>query len=245
MNELFTILTFTVPGFLAYFWINLFGFTPSTKRDNSEVVIFSALLWIPIVILIVIIYELFAFITHFDFLYPDKNVPLLRRDWEYIISIDDLKNKLKLIWFFLYYLGSSIIISYIGTKIFTSNFYKYFRKKVNKVRKKNGIAPLSEQSTVWNQMFLTKEGQLVEYKKIGEGNSYVGMLINVPRAHEQEKGIVLEAVDHWTKIMEYYDVQLDQTYVDATNGYVINVFNLEKALEAQRLFNQRFPNGVT
>lgn len=117
-------------------------------------------------------------------------------------------------------------------------------EQVNKAREKNHIAPLGTHSTVWDSTFLNNESQIVGYKRNGEAESVKGCLIRVPRAHEAGKAIVLEAVEHWTNVMEYYDVEIEQTYVDIDNGIVINVYNLNRAREAEALFNERFPDGI-
>ncbi|MCJ7988946.1 hypothetical protein MUB15_06085 [Priestia sp. OVS21] len=64
MKSLISLIIFTLPGLLAYFWINLFGLTPTTKRDKSEVIAISALLWIPTVATILISYQIMAGLSH-------------------------------------------------------------------------------------------------------------------------------------------------------------------------------------
>ncbi|PAF33991.1 hypothetical protein CHH69_18270 [Terribacillus saccharophilus] len=123
--------------------------------------------------------------------------------------------------------------------------YTHLLKLVNKVRVKNNVAPLSEQSTVWNAMFLGNHGQVIEYRKVEDPRFVlVGNLAKVPRAHEPSRDIVLEAVDHWAKIMEYYTVEVENTFIDTQTGTIISIFNQQQASEAQDLFNERFPEGV-
>ncbi|MBX9971142.1 hypothetical protein H7K06_26845 [Priestia aryabhattai] len=245
MKSLISVIIFTLPGLLAYFWINLFGLTPTTKRESSEVVAISALLWIPIVAIILFMYQIMALITHLSIAQPPFDIIFIKKDWTLLSNkITDLNKLSENIWFLLFYIFSSIIISFLVAKFIMQKGYKFMLEQVNKVREENGIAPLSEKTTVWNEMFLNNKGQVVEFSK-GESSEagIVGSLVKVPRAHEPDKGIVLEAVDHWTKVMEYYHVDIDHTFIDTSNGTVIKVYNSDQALEAQRLYRERVDNG--
>lgn len=245
LNSLISLLIFTLPGLLAYFWINLFGVTPTTKRESSEVVAISALLWIPIVAVVLFIYQLLAYISHWEIINPSFDVPLFEKNWMIISKITDINKLSETTWFLLYYVITSIITSFHVARFISSKGYKFVLDKINNVRSKNGIAPLSEHTTVWNEMFLNNNGQIVEYSKIEEPNfTIIGCLIKVPRAHEPEKGIVLEATDHWAKVMEYYNVQIENVYIDTSSGTILKIYNLEQSLEAQDLYNERFPSGA-
>lgn len=245
MKEVIALIIFTVPGLITYFWINLFGITPTTKRDKSEVAAISILLWIPIVSVVLIVYNLLALLSRCTRIQPNFNIPVLKKEWIYIDNLESLIKLSGNVWFILFYILITIVVSFYLAKFISKFAYKKMLEQINKVREKNNIAPLGMHATVWDSTFLNNEGQIIELKKQGETESISGCLIKVPRAHESGKSIVLEAIDHWTKIMEYYDVQIDQTYVDIDNGIVINIYNFDKALEAEELYNQRFPNGIT
>ncbi|MCJ7988947.1 hypothetical protein MUB15_06090 [Priestia sp. OVS21] len=158
-------------------------------------------------------------------------------------KITDINKLTDNIWFLLYYVLLSLVVSFLLAIIIFVKGYPLLLEYINKVRISRGVAPLSSQSTVWNQMFLNNEGQIVEYNK-GDGSaSLIGCLVNVPRAHEPDKSIVLEAVDHWTNVMEYYDVPIDNTFIDTITGTVIKVYNSNYAEEAQQLYNERVDSG--
>lgn len=246
MNEFLTLIIFTIPGLLAYFWIQLFGLTPTSKRESTEVIAISALLWIPIVISVLIIYQLLALTSHWSILHPSIDIPILKKNW-FLISneINDLTKLSKKNWFILYYVTSSILISFYISKFITGKGYKFLLDKINKVREENGIAPLSEQTTVWNTMFLQNVGQIVEVSKIdSQEKSLVGCLTKVPRANEPSKDIVLEATDHWAKIMEYFDVRIEHVFIDTTSGTIIKIYDSNEALQAQDLYNQGVSEGT-
>ncbi|MER2107446.1 MAG: hypothetical protein ABS949_10955 [Solibacillus sp.] len=245
MESAITLIIFTVPGLLTYFWINLFGITPAIKKNNSEMAAISILLWVPILGIVFTIYNLLALLSRYKLLQPEKSVPILKKDWRYIDSLSDLVELSGSIWFLFFYILLTVITSYSLAKFASMTLYNKFLKHINNVRSKNDIAPYDKHTTVWDSVFLNNDGQIVEYKKYGESESIKGCLVKVPREHEPGKSIVLEAVDHWTNVIEYYTVQIDYTYVDIENGIVINIYNLEKALEAETLFNIRFPNGIT
>ncbi|MCU1808170.1 hypothetical protein NVV31_22625 [Cytobacillus firmus] len=243
MNQVISLILFTIPGLLTYFWINLFGVTSTTKQNNKEVSAISILLWIPILCVVLIIYNFLALTTRWKEIHPNYNIPILKRDWRYIDSLVDLTALSSNIWFILFYLLLTIIISFYLGKVISKYGYKRIIDKVNDIRRNNNIAPLGLHSTVWDSIFLGNDGQIIEYRNQGE--SIKGHLIKVPRSHEEKKAIGLEAVDHWGRVMEYYDVEIELTYVDTENGIIINVYNFERALEAQDIFNDRFPDGIT
>lgn len=245
MQEIITLIIFTVPGILTYFWINLFGVTPSTKKSNNEVVVISILLWIPIICIVLVTYNLLALASRWKVLHLSYDIPILKKEWRYVDNLGDLITLSGNIWFILFYTLLTVIVSFYLAKFISKYAFRKMMNQVNKVRKKNNIAPLGSHSTVWDSTFLNNDGQIVEYKRNGEVESIKGCLIRVPRAHETGKSIVLEAAEHWTNVMKYYHVEVEQTYVDIDNGVVINVYNLNRAREAEALFNERFPDGIT
>lgn len=48
MEQLISVLVFSLPGLLAYFWIQILGINPAVKHNAGELVGLSALLWIPV-----------------------------------------------------------------------------------------------------------------------------------------------------------------------------------------------------
>ncbi len=245
MQEIVTLIIFTVPGLLTYFWVNSFGITPTSKRNNSEVTAISILLWIPIICIVLVTYNLLALASRWKVFHSSYDIPILKKEWRYVDKLGDLITLSGDVWFILFYTLLTVIVSFYLAKFISNDLYRKMVGQVNKVRKKNNIAPLGTHATVWDSTFLENDGQIVEYKRNGEAESIMGCLIRVPRAHETGKAIVLEAVEHWTNVMEYYHVEIEQTYVDIDNGIVINVYNLNRAREAEAAFNVRFPDGIT
>ncbi|GAA5416212.1 hypothetical protein Pryu01_01244 [Paraliobacillus ryukyuensis] len=245
MQEIIALIIFTVPGLITYFWINLFGITPSSKKNNGEMAVISILLWIPIICIILAIYNILAFASRWEALHPSFDIPILKKEWSYVDNLTDLMTLSGNIWFILFYTLLTVIVSFFLARFISKDLYKKLIDQVNKVRTNNKIASLGAHSTVWDSMFLNNQGQVVELKREGQEKSIKGFLIRVPRAHETGHAIVLEAVEHWANVMDYYDVEIEQTYVDLDNGVIINVYNLNRALEAQKKFNERFPDGIT
>lgn len=239
MNAFITLIIFTLPGLLTYFWINLFGVTPTEKRSNSEVTAISALLLIPVIGTVFLVYNMLALISRGNF-----NIPFIKGDWRYIGKIKDIVSLADSMWFIILYVILTIVVSYILALVISKYLFPLIIMQINKVRVKNNIAPLGKHPTVWNSMFMNNDKQIIKYKKQGEDSSLIGNLVKVPRANEVGKSIVLEAVEHWTNIIDYYDVQIDYTYVDTDNGIIIHIYNSDAAKEAERLFNERFPDGI-
>jgi hypothetical protein len=115
-NFLSTII-FTLPGILTFLWLKLLGVT-SSKQQNNELLAISALLWVPIVSIIMIAYQVMARLSHFDVLAPKKNIPILKKDWHYFNDMSDFKNLSNSYWFLLFFLLLSIILSFISVKIY-------------------------------------------------------------------------------------------------------------------------------
>jgi hypothetical protein len=226
-------------------WIQLFGVTPTNKQENTEVLAISSLLWIPIVGVVLLVYQFFAWLSHLEELQPYIDIPLLQINWVLITNkVTDLTNLAKNIWFLLYYVFSSVIISYHVAKLIAGKGYNPLLGKINKIRKANGIAPLSRHTTVWDEMFLTNIGQIIEFSNLENPEQrYVGSLVKVPRAHEPDKNIVLEAVDHWSKVMDFYEVRIDHVFIGTSSGTTIKIYNSDEALKAQELYNQRVIDG--
>ncbi|BAD74809.1 DUF6338 family protein [Geobacillus kaustophilus] len=246
MESFISLLVFTLPGLLAYFWIQLFGLTPTVKHQSTEMLAISALLWIPVVITVLFVYQLLAYVSSLDVIHLKVDVPILKKDWTMINKLSDIATLSDNVWFLLYFVASSIIVSFYLAKFICKKGYKKFLDKVNQVRKENGLAPLSENTTVWNEVFLGNEGQVVEVYKIDKPDEKViGCIKKVSRAFEPEKNIVLEGVEHWTKVMEHYEVETEDAFIDTKTGLVIKIYNLEQALEAQDLYNKKVSNSTT
>jgi len=44
--------------------------------------------------------------------------------------------------------------------------------------------------------------------------------------------------------MEYYEVRIDNVFIDTITGTIIKIYNSDEALQAQDLFNQRVIDGT-
>ncbi|MGN9865410.1 hypothetical protein [Bacillus swezeyi] len=64
MENFVAILIFTLPGILSYFWIQLFGLHPASKHINFEIAAISAILWFPVGMIVLGIYQLIVVIVN-------------------------------------------------------------------------------------------------------------------------------------------------------------------------------------
>lgn len=242
MESLLTLIICTIPGFLSYFWINLFGITASSKNTASEITIFSALLWVPIIAIILCIYNFFAWVSSWAFLHPKNDIIIFKKNWAYIIELNNLINKSENIWFIVFYFISAIITSFLLAWLLSAKGYPMIRSLINRIRKSNKMAPLSVHSTVWDETFLNDSEQIIKICKPGE-DPIIGLLKRVPRQYEPSKSLVLEATEYWYNVMDYYNVEIDHTFTNLDNGLIIHIYNTVQAHEASNQFNQRFPEG--
>ncbi|GBG06347.1 hypothetical protein PAT3040_00872 [Paenibacillus agaridevorans] len=76
------------------------------------------------------------------------------------------------------------------------------RMLINFVRNEKNLADLSENPSVWDELFLKNEAQIVEIGKIDKpGPGFMGELSNVSRTFEPER-VSLKHVEFVTDIVE-------------------------------------------
>ncbi|HZH61039.1 MAG TPA: hypothetical protein VEY70_16045 [Metabacillus sp.] len=231
MENFISLLVFTLPGLLAYFWIQLFGLTPALKRSGTELLTISALLWIPITVTTLLIYQFIVVIYEHN-PYYSINLPVVK-------NLKDLTKVAQSMWFLLYYIVCSLVISYGIARYIVGRGYDKFISHVNKIRMKNGKAPFSQHSTVWDEIFSKNNAQIVEiYNLNNPKTSVVGELRKVSRSFEPERHLTIEHVEHWTNILSKYEVRVENIFVDVKSSMVIKTYNQDDLKEAQDLYNQ-------
>ncbi|HDR3890317.1 TPA: hypothetical protein QCO65_004835 [Bacillus cereus] len=231
MENFLALLIFTFPGLITYFWIQLFGVTPTVRYQGTEILAISAILWIPVNIVVLTIYNITIFLVKTD-LYSKLNLS----------SIYDMASLNKMsgnFFFLLYYVVTSTIISYLFAKIVSGKIYDKMLTKVNKIRVKNNKAPLSRESNVWDTVFLSNQAQIVRISKLDNPKMFiVGEIQNVSRTYELEKNIVLRETKYWTKIVKAYDIEIEKVFVDIKTGMQVEVYDSNECIKAQSMYNQ-------
>ncbi|PAF33894.1 hypothetical protein CHH69_18800, partial [Terribacillus saccharophilus] len=73
----------------------MFGVTSTTKRDSSETIAISAILWIPIFLCVLFAYKIISFIFN--------NFKFIDIELETISKLSDLNKMADSIWFLIFY----------------------------------------------------------------------------------------------------------------------------------------------
>ncbi|PEE69002.1 hypothetical protein [Bacillus thuringiensis] len=233
MESFLSILIFTFPGLVAYYWIQLFGITPTVKYQGTEILAISAILWIPVNIVVLSIYNISIFLVKTN-LYSKLN----------LFSIYNMKSLNELstnFYFLLYYVIASTLVSYFLGKIVSGKVFDKVLGKINAIRIKNGKASLNRESNVWDTVFSHHQPQIVGVSKIDNDDPnkiLIGELQNVSRTYELEKNVVLHETSHWGNIVKNYGVPVEKVYVDVKTGMKIEIYNNEECIQAQNRFIQ-------
>ncbi|MED1659404.1 MULTISPECIES: hypothetical protein [Bacillus] len=157
MENFVAILIFTLPGLLSYFWIQLFGLHPASKHINFEIAAISAILWFPVGMGVLGIYQLTAMIV---------NANSVNNPWLSVRTLSDVLELSNNLGFLVYFVLFSVIFSFLFSWLVSKFAYKWMIDLVNVVRRGSETAELSGTSTVWNETFLKNDAQLISFRKI-------------------------------------------------------------------------------
>lgn len=222
MESFIGTIIFVLPGFLLYFWIQTFGVNPVIKHTPIEFTTIAALLWIPVSVVTLLLHNLLFYAL----------------DWanriNQVWSIDDMVKAAQKPEFLLWFLVLSILVSFVFGVVWAMYGMHKLRKLINYVRTKKGLADLSENTSVWDELFLKKEPQIVEIGKIDKPESgLMGELGKVSRTFEPER-VSLNHVEYVTQILKKKKVPVDKIFVDVKSGTYVKIFDTDVFNEAQK-----------
>ncbi|MEI3598646.1 MULTISPECIES: hypothetical protein [unclassified Oceanobacillus] len=128
MEDFLSLIVFTFPGLIAFFWIQLSGITPTVKYQGIEILALSAVLWLPINAIVLSGYNLIIwFANHL----ADQSISKL-----YIYNFNTLSNLSSDFTFITYYVISSIVTGYFLSRLISGKLYDFSLDKINIIRKK-------------------------------------------------------------------------------------------------------------
>lgn len=219
MEQFISIIIFSLPGLLAYFWLQLFGLNPTVKHTPTEMVGLVALLWVPITGLTLATYNLIVF------LFLSSEI--------YITSLNEISALSMKLSFLLFYVVFSVFYSFVVSYAWGRYFNTVVLKLVNKVRVQRKVSVLSEETSVWDSFFFSldqseEQPLIVEMYKIDkpEEKTY-GAVIRMSRPFETERSLVLDQSEQWKKAHEYYQYPVKRSYVDVKSGMIVNELDHE------------------
>ncbi|GGJ72783.1 hypothetical protein GGR02_002474 [Anoxybacillus voinovskiensis] len=225
MDSFLGTLIFILPGLMLYFWLQYFGVNPVVKHNPAEFTAVSALLWFPVSLTALITFNV---CVKFSFLFSD-----LKPIW----NITDLKKASGDFLFLAFFLGSSLIISFLFGVIWAKWFHhSVFMRLINSVRKWRGIAPLSKSPSVWDEVFLNNDAQVIEIGKIDKDEPnfrFIGEIKKVSRTFEPERNILLNDIEYFTGLVQKNNIPVLNIFVDTKTGMYVKIFDPQKIEEAQ------------
>jgi hypothetical protein len=230
MDQFISIVVFSIPGLLVYFWIQSFGMNPVVKHSPTELVAIATLFWIPTVLLSIITYDIIYLVV--EVISELINIDILA-NLNFITNLSDIQNHATNIIFIIYFFISSIYFSYKVAVYWAFKSDKVLAI-VNKVRLKRKLSSLSDASTVWDAFFIKlddeKETPLVAevYKIDKQSEKIVGSITKMSRPHEADRSIVLEEVPNNTSSHEHFKYEIKRTYIDIKSGLVVSELDITK-----------------
>lgn len=223
MDSFLGTLVFLLPGLMLYFWLQSFGINPVVKHSPAEFTAVSVLLWFPVSLTTLLL---------FNFIVKISNVlSNLTPIW----TTDDLKTASGSFIFLLLFLGSSLIISFLFGAIWAKWVHQQILMRlINWIRNSRGVAPFSKNPSVWDEVFLNNDSQVVEIGKIDKDDmSFIGEIKKVSRTFEPERNILLNEIDFFTDLVNRHNIPIQNIFMDNKSGMYVKIYDPEKIKEAQ------------
>lgn len=234
MAEFLSTFIFILPGIMAYFWLQVFGLTPSVKHSGPELSGIAALLWLPVSFSTLLVLNAWGALIKVDYLSVQK-----------VWTVEALSNATSDIRYLTLFLLVSFIVSFFVCWIWSIWGHVFLRGRINVVRKTRGIAPLSSSTSVWEEFFIkinegneNKEAQQNGKKavyiiyKIDKPEDFVaGSMTKASRPLELDKGVVLEETQGWTDYLKNNPYNIIKSYIDTKSGMVVEEIDFKPLLE--------------
>jgi len=247
MGDFLSTFVFILPGIMAYFWLQVFGMTPSTKHIAPEIYGVAALFWLPISFLSLLALNCWGYF----FGHGWYDVSIVKTVEEFNIATSNFD-------YLLVFLLVSFLVSFVICFIWSAWGAKLIGVLIDLVRSFNNLAPLSKSSSTWEEYFIriddesnklsedskanrlhklivkTKKQKRAVYKiyKLDKPETYIaGSMIKVSRPLENDKGIVLADSDIWKDYVDE-DYPILRVYVDVKSSLVIEEIDFEKLKES-------------
>ena len=219
MENFLSTVVFILPGFLLYFWIQSFGINPVVKHSTIELTAISALLWLPVSVSTLAVYNGLLYFSRI------MEFPV----W----SIEELQNVSGNLLFLTSFLILSVFVSFAFGVLWSMFLYPIHLKIINCVRKLRGVAEFSKTPSVWDEVFLKNEPQVVEYGKIGEEEKSIkGEIEKVSRPFEPDRNIFLRDIDFYTNLIHKHKIPVSRTFIDTRTGTYVKIYDSKKIKEA-------------
>lgn len=238
MEDIFSVIVFSIPGIMTYYFIQLLGLTLGTKDQSSEKLALSIIFWVPVTFITMLFYQLVALLSHIEFLHTSTDIPLLKKNWHLFNNLSDFQILMNSYWFIIYFFIISLLVSYVFANYVAILSLEKLKELVNNNRKKKKIPLLSSKPSVWEEVFTGNDIQIVGIKSLGNGTETVyGEIKNISRSINEERDISLRNCFYWKSILETYNVSVVETFINTQTSTVVEIYDLEQIEEAETLYN--------
>lgn len=222
MDNFIGTVAFILPGFLMYFWIQSFGVNPVVKHSPAELGAISGLLWIPVSVTTIIIYNLLI------------KFSISLSSASYVWSLDDLKKNSSSFLFLFLFLILSIFVSLLMSYLYVKYIYPLQSKLINKVRTSRGLAAFSNTPSVWEEVFANNDSQVVEIGRIDkQATPIIGCISKASRTFEPERNLHLNDVDFFRNLVEKHKISVNCVFYDTKSGSYVKIFDAQQIRDAQ------------
>lgn len=199
-------LLYSVPGLMAYFWLEKFGHAPSRPLSTLEQTALIAVLWLPTTVMATVI----LYLLH-------MKVPSFT-------SVQYGKTSLLLALYLVICAFSSFTIAFMWAWIFHKGYHKF----VNFVRKRLlGLSVLAEEPTVWDSFFKGDGSpRVLRVSNMGSQEYLIGEIANGPRVMSGDTSLILQEQGFWGQVVQKEDVRVDRIFLKTDAGLVIEELSL-------------------
>jgi len=233
MENFIGTVVFILPGFLMYFWIQSFGVNPVVKHTAGEFAAIAALLWLPTSFVTLLLYNGGIYVSRYF------------SGAEIVWSLKDLSSKSDNVLFLVVFMILSVVVSFVMSWIWAVKLYDKYIKFINKVREKRNVAAFSINPSVWDEIFLKNDSQVVEIGKInGSTEPVVGCIDKASRTFEPERYLNLNEIQFFTDLVKEHNIKVDQILYDTKTGTYIKIFDPKEIKNAQQETEEPISSSV-
>jgi len=220
MEDFLSTVVFLLPGFLMYFWIQAFGVNPVQKHSVIELTAISALLWLPVTVLTLVIYN---YLLSFG-----QNEPI----W----SINEIQESAGNLFYLTGFLVTSVFVSFIVSSLWAKFIFPFQLWLINVIRKWRGVAKYSKTPSVWEEVFLQNDAQVVEVLSLSDNKKgIIGEIEKVSRPFETDRNLYLRHMDFYIDLVKRHEIPVEKTFIDSRTGMCVKIFNMEQIKIAQEI----------
>ncbi|MEH7378981.1 hypothetical protein V7138_00655 [Bacillus sp. JJ1533] len=211
MDNLFGFIVLGIPGILTYILMQKLGISNNEKKEQTELLALSAILWVPSVILSVVFFDLLYLLT--DLFLKSVDINFSKLGINLVVNVKDLMKNIES-FVFVFYFIITIVVSCFLVSFSSGYVYKYFLKFINSLRKRRNFAKLSDDTSAFHKFFsLHHSSQIAnndgEYPLVAEiyfidapNDKFYGSITYAPASSSSKFQLIIEETDSWEEFIK-------------------------------------------